>query len=135
MSIFTNFSKVWSHIKTSAETLFTDVEKKVQDFINPLLHQIIQCGGEVLVSAATQAVVAAETSSGTNEEKFAAAVASVKATLKTQGLPQIENAIHGAVTAAVAQLHTADSAATDDSDDAADVVAPAANENEPAKTA
>jgi len=73
-------------------------------FISALLNDIEKSGGQVLRDAAIEAVKAAEDAGGSGKEKFDAAVASVVATLTTQGIPIVIHAINGAIEAAVAQL-------------------------------
>lgn len=61
-------------------------------------------GGQLLVSAADAAVVAAESSKGSGTEKFDQAVEAVKGTLQSQGLAVLENAVRLGVEASVARL-------------------------------
>lgn len=99
MSLFKN---IWSDI----EGFFSDAEKDTVTFIESLVDSIAANGGAVLISAATGAVAAAEATGGTAATKLAAAVASVTSTLTTQGIPVVQNAINGAIEAAVAQMKT-----------------------------
>jgi len=79
-------------------------ESDALSFVSSLASNIVANGGKVLTDAAIAAVTAAETNGGTGQEKFAAAVASVTATLTAEGLPVVTNAVHGAIEAAVAQI-------------------------------
>lgn len=76
------------------------------DFFHSLIDSIAQNGGKVLQEAAIAAVAAAEASGGSGKDKFDAALAQVIATLTAQGLPVVQNAVRGAIEAAVADLRT-----------------------------
>lgn len=73
-------------------------------FLMALESQIEASGGQVLRDAAASAVAAAEASGGTGQAKFEAAFAAVLATLATEGVVVIENAVKGAIEAAVANM-------------------------------
>ena len=91
-------------IEQDLEGLFTDAEKAVVAFADSLLSSIEKNGGSVLMSAATGAVAAAEARGGTSAEKLAAAQAAVAKVLDSQGVPLVNNAVNGAIEAAVAAL-------------------------------
>lgn len=91
-------------IKEDVEGLFTDGEKAAVAFAESLIGSIQSNGGTVLISAATGAVTAAEASGGTPAQKLAAAQAAVAKTLGDQGITVVQNAVNGAIEAAVAAL-------------------------------
>lgn len=74
-------------------------------FVHALVHDIETSGGALLRELAVAAVAAAEAPGVSGADKFAAALASVKGGLKTKGVTFIENAVQGAIIAAVADLH------------------------------
>lgn len=79
-------------------------EDAIASFFGSLEKQILAGGGQLLTAAAAKAVAAAETTGGTGAAKFAAAIAAVKTELTGQGVSLVENAIQGAVLAAVASM-------------------------------
>lgn len=92
---------MWNQIKTFLKGLISDIT----GFLTPLAKQIAKSGGQLLLQAALDAVMAAEKQGGSGSAKFKAARASVVASLQTNGVPLIENAIQGAILAAVAKLN------------------------------
>jgi hypothetical protein len=97
-------------IESAVGTVATDALSDAETFVKSLAQSIETNGGAVLVSAAEAAVAAAETAGGSPAVKFAAAFTSVVSTLKTQGLPVLENAINGAIEAALANQRALDAA-------------------------
>ena len=91
-------------IEQDLEGLFTDAEKAVAAFADSLLSSIEKNGGSVLISAATGAVAAAEAQGGTSAQKLAAAQSAVVKVLNSQGIQVVNNAVNGAIEAAVAAL-------------------------------
>ncbi len=91
-------------------SFFSDLEAAVLKFFqgigffSALFQSIAANGGQVLLDAAMSAVIAAEQAGGTGAQKMASAIAAVEAKLAAEGLPVVENAIRGAIEAAVAQL-------------------------------
>lgn len=91
---------------------FTDIRDAFIDFLNDIFHDffdaltqsIRQGGGKVLIDAAMKAVKAAEETGGSGADKFNAARGAVIAELKEKGVPLVENAIQGAILAAVANI-------------------------------
>lgn len=94
----------FSSLETAFSSWFSKTETEVTTFLKPLAASLIANGGTLLLTAATGAVVAAETAGGTGVQKLAAAVASVKSTLTTGGLALADSTINGAIEAAVAAL-------------------------------
>ena len=94
---------LWKHVKDDVSPFFSEAEKEASSFLEAAAHSLIANGGAVLIGAAKDAVVAAETTGGTNEQKKDAAVTAVVSSLKTNGLPVVMNAVNFAVEAAVAQ--------------------------------
>lgn len=76
-------------------------------FFDALSSSIEKNGGQILRDAALAAVQAAETTGGTGDVKFAAALAAVIATLEKEGIPVVLNAVRGAIEGAVAQVNGA----------------------------
>lgn len=102
MSFFTNFfDNVWSDIKS----MFTSTEHVFVVFASSLIHSMASNGGQVLIDAATAAVIAAEAGGGTGQDKLNAAIAAVVASLKAKGIPVVMNAVNGAIEAAVADMN------------------------------
>lgn len=91
---------IWADIKG----FFSKEEEAVVAFVSALIHNIAQNGGQVLMDAATAAVTAAENTGGTAAVKFAAAQASITATLVAEGAPVIMSAVNAAIEAAVSAL-------------------------------
>lgn len=75
----------------------------IMDFVSPLALSIATNGGAVLVQAAEDGVAAAEQPGLTGDQKKAAAVSAVIATLTSKGIPVVMNAVNGAIEAAVAK--------------------------------
>ena len=73
------------------------------DFLDPLARVIALNGGKALIAAAEKAVLAAEGTVGTGPEKFEAARKAVLRDLRNAGIPAVENAVRGAIEAAVAK--------------------------------
>lgn len=69
-----------------------------------LLHSIEQSGGQLLLDSATAAVHAMEQTGKPGAEKFADAKTAVIGTLQSAGVTVIENAVNGAIEAAVAAM-------------------------------
>ena len=88
----------------SVEAWFSSEEKVVLDFLEGAAKSIVANGGPVLINAAVAAVTAAETTGGTGAQKLQAATSAVVSTLKSQGLPVVQNAINAAIEGAVANL-------------------------------
>lgn len=88
----------------SVEAWFSSEEKVVLDFLEGAAKSIIANGGPVLINTAVAAVAAAETAGGTGSQKLQAATAAVVSTLKSRGLPVVQNAINSAIEGAVANL-------------------------------
>lgn len=88
----------------SVEAWFSSEEKVVLDFLEGAAKIIVANGGPVLINAAVAAVTAAETTGGTGDQKLQAATGAVVSTLKSQGLPVVQNAINAAIEGAVANL-------------------------------
>ena len=88
----------------SVEAWFSSEEKVVLDFLEGAAKSIVANGGPVLINAAVAAVTAAETTGGTGAQKLQAATGAVVSTLKSQGLPVMQNAINAAIEGAVANL-------------------------------
>lgn len=86
------------------EHVLPSLELFADDFFHSLATSIEAGGGAVLKEAAVLAVTAAEAAGGSGSEKFAAAITAVKNELSSKGIPLIENAVQGAVLAAVAKL-------------------------------
>lgn len=101
---------------------FKTLQNKFHDFIHSLknsalgffdnvAHTIEISGGQILRDAAMAAVLAAEQSGGSGEDKAKAALASVIAVLEAQGIPLVINAIKAAIEAAVANMRASNVAA------------------------
>lgn len=71
--------------------------------LGSLAHSIEINGGDFLITAAMDAVVAAETKGGTGKEKLQAAQDAVVADLTSKGIAIAMNAVNGAIESAVAQ--------------------------------
>lgn len=99
-----NLSSLITTLLAFFKHVFTETETLVVKFGTPMLASIEKNGGQVLVQAATDAVVAAETAGGTGEVKAAAALAAVSADLLSKGVPVVVNAAKGAIELAVADL-------------------------------
>ena len=112
MSLGTFFSSIESGIGD----FFAGIGKFLSTFLTGLASSIAQNGGKVLIDAAVAAVAAAEAKGGTAQDKLAAAQAAVLATLSTEGIPVVMNAVNGAIEGALANLKA----------QAADPAAPAA---------
>lgn len=91
---------MWTRIKNFFKGFLLDVEK----FLNPLAHEIFAFGGKLLLESAIKAVYEAEKTKGSGREKFEAAKESVIRDLKEGGHMIVENAINGAIEAAVAKM-------------------------------
>jgi hypothetical protein len=91
-------------IENSVKSLFTEAESEAMVFLDALAASIEANGGAVLRAAAVNAVAAAEAVGGSATVKLAAATTSIIATLTSQGIPVVENAVNGAIEAAVAAL-------------------------------
>lgn len=76
----------------------------IYGFLSPLAAQIARNGGKLLLEAATQAVIAAEASGGSGEDKFKLAKKIVITRLEANGIPIVLNAVHGALEGAVARM-------------------------------
>lgn len=109
----TIIAKAWADIKG----YFSEAEHEAVLFAAALVDSIFASGGALLVSAATDAVNAAEAAGGSNTDKFAAAFNAVKTDLESKGIPLVINAVSGAIEAAVANLRASETAATPDTTD------------------
>lgn len=96
--------KFFTNLEDDIKELFTDSEKEVLPFVDAIGHDIVTNGGPILIEAATDAVQAAQNTSGTGAEKFAAAQASIIQTLTTAGVPIVINTINNAIQGAVTLL-------------------------------
>jgi hypothetical protein len=81
------------------------LEVAATNFVHALAQDIETSGGELLRNLATAGVQAAEIAGGTGSDKFSNALTYVKAALKNEGQKFVENAVQGAILAAVASLH------------------------------
>lgn len=79
----------------------------VFNLLSAMGKSIAANGGPVLVQAAEDAVLAAETTGGDASAKLAAAQAAVIADLQKNGIPVVMNAVNGAIEAAVAGMKAA----------------------------
>lgn len=92
---------MWQKIRD----FFKGVLREIAAFLNPLALEIARSGGKLLIEAAAAAVLAAEQSGGTGEEKLKLARDIVIDKLRMAGIPIVLNAIHGAIEAAVAEYN------------------------------
>lgn len=93
-------NKLWDQI----EEWFEKIGEDIVDFVKPLAKEIAANGGMVLLMAAQEAVLAAETAGGSGSDKFKAAQEALIEKLKADGIPIVLNAINGAIEAAVAKM-------------------------------
>ena len=100
MSIITSFFGHVAH-------LFEGTGKHVVSFLDSLADTILRNGGQLLIEAATKAVLAAETPGTSGPDKFNAAKAIVVSELSAAGIPIVVNAIHAAIEGAVANMKAA----------------------------
>jgi hypothetical protein len=94
------FSDAWHKVVKEAKEVVSDIFSAFTSAGTQLLRD----GGPVLITAATEAVIAAETTPGDSNAKFQAAEAAVLAELKDKGLPIVKNAVRLAIENAVANL-------------------------------
>ena len=92
-------------LKKSVQNAFHRLVDSAQTGLEALARSIARNGGEVLTAAAAAAVAAAEAQGGSGAAKFQAARAAVVAVLTAKGIPLVENAVQGAILAAVADLN------------------------------
>lgn len=111
MSFGTDLSTFFSGIKQHVEEFVTNLFHATLTFFDSLVKSVAANGGQVLMDAAAAAVAAAEAKGGSASDKLAAAQAAVAATLATEGVPVVANAVNGAIEAAVASLKTSQAAA------------------------
>ncbi|QDV34887.1 phage holin, LLH family [Tautonia plasticadhaerens] len=74
-------------------------------YLLPAAKLLARAGGEVLISAAKEAVLAAERQGGSGKDKYNAARKALVINLQAQSIPLIDNAINLAIESAVAALN------------------------------
>lgn len=94
----------FSDLGDKLKSLADEILEFVESFFGAAIKAVEQNGGPLLVQLATDAVAAAEASGGSGGQKLQAAVDSVVAGLKTNGVPVVLNAVNIAVETAVANL-------------------------------
>lgn len=106
MSFGSEITSFLTRVRNDLSGLLTSGGHAILAGFNALLTSIEQNGGPILITAAENAVLAAETAGGTGSEKLAAAQAAVVAELTTAGIKVAMNAVNGAIEAAVASLQS-----------------------------
>lgn len=101
MSQFSNaMESFWDNI--------IDMLEEAWDWSKPILkatlRQLVIGGGATLISAAENAVQAAQASGGSGNDKYEMAFAAVKQTIKDSGQDVIDSSINLAIEMAVAKL-------------------------------
>jgi hypothetical protein len=103
MSVSTFFSSMVSDV----EHIFTDdVLPVAQAFIQALVSSISANGGNLLIQAATEAATTALAAGGSASDILTTAITSARSTLEAGGVAVVEEALTGAVSAALAKLNT-----------------------------
>ncbi len=83
---------------------FKGMLDEISKFLNPMARQIARSGGKLLLDVAAEAVRQAEANGGSGSDKFKQARNYVITQLKGRVPDLIENAVQGAILAAVASL-------------------------------
>jgi hypothetical protein len=87
-------------------TLIERLFNKFLGYLLPAAKLLARSGGQALIAAAQEAVLAAEKTNGSGEDKLNAARKAVVKSLQRQGLPVITNAINLAIETAVASMNS-----------------------------
>jgi hypothetical protein len=102
-----SLSTFFSTMATDVEHIFSDdVLPIAQAFIQALVSSISNNGGNLLIQAATEAATSALATGGDASAILNNAVTSARATLTAGGVTVVEEALTGAVSAALAKLNT-----------------------------